>query len=78
VTGDHSIGRGAVGVHLPTAQRLLVGQQAELDERVLVEEQVQPLANSQLARSCCCLIFCSPPIARFFWRLAFSSEILAG
>ncbi len=49
MAGDDAVSRGAIGVHLATANRLLVGEQAELDECVLVEQKVQALADGELA-----------------------------
>jgi len=49
VAGDHAVGGRAIRVKLAAAVRLLVREQAELDERVLVEQEAKPLADRELA-----------------------------
>ena len=46
---DHAVRRRAVGRRLRSANGLLLGQEAKLDERPPVEQQVEPLAHRQLA-----------------------------
>src|SRR5438128_2605114 len=46
---DNAVGGSPVRVHLASAHRLLLRQQAELDEAAWVEEEVDPLADRELA-----------------------------